>query len=80
MQLIEAVRAGVNGSEQSLDALYDRATEDTIRQFEATGSPVITDGEQRKYQNFWIYSVQGEGSARAQDAGAAATATGIALK
>jgi len=25
----------------------------TIVQFEATGSPVITDGEQRKYHNFW---------------------------
>src|SRR5207302_5859128 len=23
------------------------------------GSPVITDGEQRKYHNFWTYSVQG---------------------
>lgn len=28
-------------------------------QFEATGSPVITDGEQRKYHNFWSYSVEG---------------------
>ena len=63
MQLIEALRAGVNGSDQSLDALYDRATEDTIRQFEATGSPVITDGEQRKYHNFWTYSVQGDPNA-----------------
>jgi hypothetical protein len=26
---------------------------------EATGSPVITDGEQRKYHNFWTYCVQG---------------------
>src|SRR4029453_6805981 len=31
----------------------------TIAQLEATGSPVITDGEQRKYHNFWTYSVQG---------------------
>ena len=29
------------------------------RRFEATGSPVITDGEQRKYHNFWTYCVQG---------------------
>ena len=27
--------------------------------FEATGSPVITDGEQRKYHNFWTYCVHG---------------------
>ena len=32
---------------------------DTVRQFEATGSPVIADGEQRKYHNFWDYPVQG---------------------
>ena len=42
-----------------LDSLYDQAIEDTIREFEATGSPVVTDGEQRKYHNFWTYSVHG---------------------
>ena len=42
-----------------LDDLYDEAIEDTIRQFETTGSPVITDGEQRKYHNFWTYCVHG---------------------
>ena len=35
-------------SEAELDALYDDAVRDTIARFEATGSPVITDGEQRK--------------------------------
>jgi len=35
-------------SEARLDALYGQAVRDTIEQFEATGSPVITDGEQRK--------------------------------
>jgi 5-methyltetrahydropteroyltriglutamate--homocysteine methyltransferase len=39
--------------------LYEEAIRDTIARFEATGSPVITDGEQRKYHNFWTYSVQG---------------------
>ena len=39
--------------------LYEDAIRDTIRCFEATGSPVITDGEQRKYQNFWTYAVEG---------------------
>jgi 5-methyltetrahydropteroyltriglutamate--homocysteine methyltransferase len=42
-----------------LDRLYDEAIKDTIERFEATGSPVITDGEQRKYHNFWTYSVDG---------------------
>src|SRR6267378_2053570 len=42
-----------------LDPLYEDAIRDTIERFEATGSPVITDGEQRKYQNFWTYSVHG---------------------
>jgi 5-methyltetrahydropteroyltriglutamate--homocysteine methyltransferase len=32
---------------------------DTIQRFEATGSPVVTDGEQRKVHNFWTYSVHG---------------------
>ena len=43
----------------ALDALYDDAIKDTIARFEATGSPVITDGEQRKYHNFWTYCVHG---------------------
>jgi 5-methyltetrahydropteroyltriglutamate--homocysteine methyltransferase len=42
-----------------LDPLYVEAVKDTIERFEATGSPVITDGEQRKYHNFWTYSVDG---------------------
>jgi 5-methyltetrahydropteroyltriglutamate--homocysteine methyltransferase len=42
-----------------LAPLYEEAIRDTVKQFEATGSPVITDGEQRKYHNFWTYSVHG---------------------
>jgi 5-methyltetrahydropteroyltriglutamate--homocysteine methyltransferase len=42
-----------------LDPLYEDAIRDTIQQFEATGSPIVTDGEQRKYHNFWTYSVHG---------------------
>jgi 5-methyltetrahydropteroyltriglutamate--homocysteine methyltransferase len=56
--LIDAVTAA-GGAGPELDALYDDAIRDTIARFEATGSPVITDGEQRKYHNFWTYSVQG---------------------
>jgi 5-methyltetrahydropteroyltriglutamate--homocysteine methyltransferase len=38
---------------------FEAAIRDTIERFEATGSPVITDGEQRKYNNFATYSVHG---------------------
>jgi len=52
--LIEAV-ATRDGTDPELDSLYEEAIRDTIERFEATGSPVITDGEQRKYHNFWTY-------------------------
>jgi len=56
--LIEAVaRKGMD--DPSLDPLYEEAIRDTIERFHATGSPVVTDGEQRKYHNFWTYSVEG---------------------
>jgi 5-methyltetrahydropteroyltriglutamate--homocysteine methyltransferase len=58
LYLIEAL-ARTEGNDPALDPLYDKAIRETIEQFEATGSPVITDGEQRKYHNFWTYSVQG---------------------
>jgi 5-methyltetrahydropteroyltriglutamate--homocysteine methyltransferase len=58
LALIEAIRA--NGSQNPLlDPLFDEAIRDTIERFEATGSPVITDGEQRKYHNFGTYCVDG---------------------
>ena len=56
--LIDAVADG-SVSDPDNDPLYEAAVKDTIERFEATGSPVITDGEQRKYQNFWTYSVHG---------------------
>ncbi len=56
--LIEAVDR-VGSEHHSLDPLYDAAIRDTLERFEATGSPVVTDGEQRKYHNFWTYSVHG---------------------
>src|SRR5215210_8884155 len=58
LPLIEAV-AALDGTDPRLDPLYEEATRDTIQRFEATGSPVITDGEQRKYHNFWTYCVHG---------------------
>jgi 5-methyltetrahydropteroyltriglutamate--homocysteine methyltransferase len=57
-QLIEAA-SRTDGTDPALDALYEEAIRDTIERFEATGSPVISDGEQRKYHNFWTYSVHG---------------------
>jgi 5-methyltetrahydropteroyltriglutamate--homocysteine methyltransferase len=58
LALIEAIkRAG--GSNPALDPLFEEAIRDTIERFEATGSPVITDGEQRKYHNFGTYCVDG---------------------
>ena len=38
---------------------FEAAIRDTIYRFEATGSPVITYGEQRQYHNFWTYCVHG---------------------
>src|ERR1700687_1988266 len=58
LRLIEA-GAPRDGTDPALDPLYNEAIRDTIARFEATGSPVVTDGEQRKYHNFWTYSVHG---------------------
>src|SRR5688572_2538176 len=56
--LLDAI-ANTEGTDPALDPLYEEAIKDTIERFEATGSPVITDGEQRKYHNFWTYCVHG---------------------
>ena len=58
LELLAAI-AETDGTDPVLDSLYEAATRDTIRRFEETGSPVITDGEQSKYHNFWTYSVHG---------------------
>jgi len=50
-KLIEAIATrGID--DPSLETLFEDAIRDTIERFEATRSPVITDGEQRKYHNF----------------------------
>jgi 5-methyltetrahydropteroyltriglutamate--homocysteine methyltransferase len=48
-----------DGEDPDLDSLYEEAIRDTIERFEAAGSPVVTDGEQRKYHNFCTYCVHG---------------------
>ena len=45
-------------SQENLDNLYEQAIKDTIRHFEDTGSPVITDGEQTK-PSFATYPIAG---------------------
>src|SRR6266571_6721597 len=62
LALIERVARG--GSEDAnedpdLAPLFEDAVRDTIERFEATGSPVVTDGEQRKYLGFASYCVHG---------------------
>jgi 5-methyltetrahydropteroyltriglutamate--homocysteine methyltransferase len=54
--LIEAMKSGA--APERLEALFDEAVRDTIRRFEETGSPVITDGEQRK-PSFATYPIHG---------------------
>jgi methionine synthase II (cobalamin-independent) len=59
-RLIQATRdleAG-NISASDYDAILDDSIRDTIEQFEATGSPVITDGEQGK-PSFATYPLHG---------------------
>jgi 5-methyltetrahydropteroyltriglutamate--homocysteine methyltransferase len=62
--LLDAIAKTGDGTDPALDPLYENAIRDTIVNFEATGSPVITDGEQRKYHNFWTYSVEGVGNTK----------------
>ena len=58
--LIDGMRAAGEGllGSAALEILYDDAVQDTLRRFEETGSPVVTDGEQRK-QSFATYPVAG---------------------
>src|SRR5579872_7632101 len=57
--LVEALTASGDSDDPRIQDLCEEALRDTIQRFEATGSPIITDGEQRKYHNFWTYSVHG---------------------
>ena len=59
VELIAAIEKAGSDEDPGLTPMYDAAIKDTVKQFEATGSPVITDGEQRKYHNFWTYCVHG---------------------
>lgn len=60
-ELIEAQAAFERGelAATALEAMALEAVRDTLARFEATGSPVLSDGEQRKYHNFATYCVHG---------------------
>ncbi len=59
-ELVAAMQAAGEGSidQADLDRLFDEAVQDTILRMEVTGSPVVTDGEQRK-PSFATYPVHG---------------------
>jgi 5-methyltetrahydropteroyltriglutamate--homocysteine methyltransferase len=59
-ELIEGMRQFAAGriSQDDMQSRYRRAIRDTIQRFEATGSPVITDGEQTK-PSFATYPLHG---------------------
>jgi len=58
--LIEAILASQAGTidAAALEAAYSEALRDTIKRFEQTGSPIITDGEQTK-PSFATYPLSG---------------------
>ena len=58
--LIDGMGAASEGrlEPEALEALFDDAVRDTLRRFEETGSPVVTDGEQRK-PSFATYPIAG---------------------
>src|ERR1700675_929287 len=58
VDLIERVARG-DSEDPNLAPLYEDAIRDTIERFEATGSPVVADGEQRKHHNFATYCIHG---------------------
>jgi len=55
-ELIAAITSPTNGAD--IQKLYENAINDTLNQFEKTGSPVITDGEQTK-SSFATYPLEG---------------------
>lgn len=59
-ELIEGMKAFASGNIASdrMEFLFDAAVRDTIRRFEETGSPVVSDGEQRK-PSFATYPIHG---------------------
>lgn len=59
-ELLRAMEGHATGgvTASDLDAAFENAVRDTLQRFEETGSPVITDGEQRK-SSFATYPLEG---------------------
>ena len=59
-ELQVAMQAAADGriADDELAALFDAAVVDTLQRFAETGSPVVTDGEQRK-PSFATYPIAG---------------------
>jgi len=59
-ELLDGMQQLASGriSAGTMGSLYERAIRDTVQRFEATGSPVITDGEQSK-PSFATYPIHG---------------------
>jgi methionine synthase II (cobalamin-independent) len=59
-ELLEGIEAFASGSisSEDLDGRYEEAVRDTIASLEAAGSPIVTDGEQRK-PSFVTYPIHG---------------------
>ena len=66
LKLIQAMAAHETGQlpESELEAWYSETVRDTTQKFEATGSPVICKGKQRKVHNFATDCVHNGGSSR----------------
>jgi 5-methyltetrahydropteroyltriglutamate--homocysteine methyltransferase len=60
LELLAAMQGHGAGSvsAEALEKAFEDAVRDTVQRFEATGSPVITDGEQRK-SSFATYPLEG---------------------
>jgi 5-methyltetrahydropteroyltriglutamate--homocysteine methyltransferase len=60
LELLKAIERCASGraSAEELEREYEGAVRDTLARFEATGSPVISDGEQRK-SSFATYPLDG---------------------
>jgi 5-methyltetrahydropteroyltriglutamate--homocysteine methyltransferase len=58
-ELVEGTQAAAAGelAPDELESMYAQAVRETIAELEATGSPVITDGEQRK-PSFATYAIE----------------------
>lgn len=56
-ELVAAIRGGAGPD--AIAPLLEAAVRDTVAAFEATGAPVISDGEQGKLPNFWCYPMYG---------------------